>query len=56
MRGRKKKSFEEMEMEVAELIEKSGRCEHDILIVFNDYCALKKRYNTPGSILNDCDI
>ncbi len=43
-------------MEVAELIAKAGRCEQEILTDFNDYSALKKRYNIPGSILNDCDI
>ena len=56
MRGRNKKLVEEMEIEVAELIAKSGRCEQEILTDFNDYCALKKRSNTPGSILNDRDI
>jgi hypothetical protein len=56
MPGPKKKSIEELEKEVAELIKKSGRCEQDIFTDFNDYCALKKRSNTLGSILNDRDI
>jgi hypothetical protein len=34
----------------------SGRCEQEILTDFNDYSALKKRYNIPGSILNNRDI
>ena len=56
MGGQNKKSIEELEKEVTELIAKSGRCEQDILTDFNDYCALKKRSNTPGSILNNCNI
>ncbi len=34
MRGRNKKTIEEMEMEVAELIAKLGRCKQDILTDF----------------------
>ncbi len=56
MRGRNKKLVEEMEIEVAELIAISGQRVQQILTDFNDYCALKKRSNTLGSILNDCDI
>jgi len=56
MGGQNKKSIEELEKEVAELIAKSGRCKQDILMDFNDYCALKKRSNMPGSIFNDRDI
>jgi len=43
-------------MEVTELISKSGRRKQDILTDFNDYCVLKKRSNTLGSILKDHDI
>jgi hypothetical protein len=56
MRGRNKKTIEEMEMEIAELITKSGRCKQDIFTDFNDYRALNKRSNILGSILNDHDI
>ena len=52
----KKKPIEELEKEVAELIAASGRCEQEIFTDFNDYCALKKRSNNLGSILNDCNI
>jgi hypothetical protein len=52
----KKKSIEELEKEVAELIAESGRCEHDIFTDFNDYRALNKRYKTPGSFFNNGDI
>ena len=56
MPGPKKKSFKELEMEVTELIAKSGQCKQDILTDFNTYCVLKKKSNTPGSILKDHDI
>ena len=56
MPGPKKKSIEELEKEVAELIAKSGRCEEDIFTDFKDYCALNKRSNTHGSILNNRNI
>ena len=56
MCGRNKKLVEEMEIEVAELIAKSGWCEQDILTDFNDYSALKKSSNIPDFIINDCDI
>ena len=50
MRGRNKKTIEEMEMEVEELITKSGRCEQDIFTDFNEYRAVKKRINNPCSL------
>ncbi len=56
MRGRNKKTIEEMEKEVAELIAESGRCEQDIFTDSNKYRVLKKRSDTPGSFLNDHDI
>ncbi len=52
----KKKTIEELEKEVAELIAESGWCEQDIFTDFNDYRALNKRYNTPGSFFNNGDI
>ena len=56
MGGSNKKSTEQLEKEVAELIVESGQCEQDFFMDFNDYRALNKRSNTPGSILNNCDI
>ena len=56
MGSRNKKSIEELEKEVAELIAGSGQCKQDILTDFNDYRALKRRSATPGSFLSDCDI
>ncbi len=50
MRGRNKKTIEEMEMEVEELITKSGRCEQDIFTDFNEYRAVKKWINNPCSL------
>ena len=56
MPGPKRKSIEELEKEVVELIAESGRCEQDILMNSNKYHVLKKRSDTPGSFLNDHDI
>jgi hypothetical protein len=56
MRGRNKKTIEEMEMEVAELITESGRCEQDILTDFKDYTAAKKRINNPRSLHDNEDL
>ena len=58
MRGRKheKKSIEELEVELAEFIANSGRTKEDIHTDYNDYRALKKRFDTPGSLHNDNDI
>jgi hypothetical protein len=56
MRGQNKKSIEEMEKEVAELIAESGRCEQDIFTDSNKYRVLKKRSDTPGSFINDHNI
>jgi len=58
MRGRKheKKSIEELEVELAEFIANSGRTEQDIHTDYKDYRTLKKRFDTPGSYLNDNDI
>ena len=56
MRGRKKKSIDELEKELAELIEKSGRSKQDILMDHNDYQALKKRIDNNNSCHHDADI
>ena len=56
MRGRKKKSIEELEKELAELIDKSGQSKQDILMDFNAYRALKKRIDNSNSRKNDDDI
>ena len=53
MRGQNKKTIEEMEMEVAELIAKSGQCEQDILTNFKDYTVVKKQINNPWSLHNN---
>jgi hypothetical protein len=56
MRGKKKKSIEELEKELAELIKKSGRSEQDIQTYHNDYRALKKRIDNPNSLHDDDDV
>ena len=56
MGGRKKKSINELEKELAELIEKSGRSKQDILTDCNDYRALKKRIDNNNSRHHDADI
>ena len=53
MPGPKKKTIEELEKEVAELIAKSDRCEHDILTDYKDYRALKRRINHLGTFHNN---
>ncbi len=42
MHGKKKKSIEELEMELEQLIANSGRSEVDIRTDYNAYYALKK--------------
>ncbi len=56
MRGKKKKSIEEMETKVEELIAKSGRSEDNIHTDYNAYLALKKRIDNPDSCHDDDDI
>jgi hypothetical protein len=56
MRGQNKKFIEEMEIEVAELITKSGRCEQDIHVDFKAYIAVKKRINNPGTLHDNEDL
>jgi hypothetical protein len=56
MGGRKKKSIEELEMEVKELIAKSGRSKDDILNNCNDYRTLKRKIDNPNSRHDDDDV
>ena len=48
--------MEELETELAELIEKSGRSQQDSLTDHNDYRALKWRIDNPNSRRYDDDI
>ncbi len=56
MRGKKKKSIEELEMELEQLIANSGQSEVDIRTNYNDYLALKKRIDNPDSRHYDDDV
>ena len=56
MRGRNKKTIEELEMEVAELIAKSGRREQDILADFKAYRAVKWRISDYGTLHDNEDL
>ncbi len=56
MGSQKKKSIQEMETEVEELIAKSGQCKDDIHTNYNAYLALKKRIDNPDSCRDDDDI
>jgi hypothetical protein len=56
MHGKKKKSIEEMETEVEELITKSGQSKDNIHTNYNAYLALKKRIDNPDSCHDDEDI
>jgi hypothetical protein len=56
MGGRKKKSIEELEKELAELIKKSGWSQQKIKTDYNAYQALKKRIDNPNSLHDDDDI
>ena len=56
MPGPKKKTIEELEKEVAEVITKLGRCEQDILTDFKAYRAVKKRINNPGTLHDNEDV
>jgi hypothetical protein len=58
MHSKKKKSIKEMEMEVEELIAKSGQSEDDIHTYYNynAYLALKKRIDNPDSCHDNDDI
>jgi hypothetical protein len=56
MHGKKKKLIKEMEMDVEELIAKSGQSEDDIHTNYNAYLALKKRIDNLKSCHDDDDI
>jgi hypothetical protein len=56
MHGKKKKLIKEMEMEVEELIAKSGQSEDNIHTNYNAYLALKKRIDNPDSCHDNDDI
>ncbi len=53
MGGRKNKSIEELEKELAELIEKSGWSKQDIQKDYNDYCALQYKANSGSQRMKD---
>ena len=56
MHGKKKKSIEELETEVKELIANSGQSKDNIHTNYNDYRALKWRIDNPDSRRYDDDI
>ena len=56
MPGPKKKTVEDLEKELAELITKLGRCKQDILTDFKAYRALKCRINYPGTLHDNEDL
>ncbi len=56
MRRKKKKSIEELEPELEQLIANSGRSEDDIHTNHNAYRTLKKRIDNPDSLNDDDDI
>jgi hypothetical protein len=56
MLGKKKKSIKKIEMEVEELIAKSGQSKDNIYTDYNAYLALKKRIDNPDSCHDDDDI
>jgi hypothetical protein len=56
MRGKKKKSIEELETKLEQLIANSGRSKVDIHSDYNAYYALKKRIDNPLSLHDDDDI
>jgi hypothetical protein len=56
MRGKKKKSIEELETELEQLIANSGQSEDYIHNDYIAYCALKKRIDNPDSRHHNDDI
>ena len=56
MRRKKKKSIEELETELEQLIANSGRSEVDIHTDHNAYRTLKKRIDNPDSLNDNDDI
>jgi hypothetical protein len=56
MRGKKKKSIEDLETELEQLIANSVQSEDDIHTNYNAYLALKWRIDNPNSRHDDDDI
>jgi hypothetical protein len=56
MCGKKKKSIQDLETELEQLIATSGQSEDNIHNDFNDYCALKRKIDNPNSRHDDDDI
>ena len=56
MRGKKKKSIEELEMELEQFIVNTGRSKDNIHSDYIAYRALKWRIDTPDSCHDDADI
>jgi hypothetical protein len=56
MRGKKKKSIEELEMELEQLIVTSGQSKDNIHNNYIAYRALKRKIDNPDSRHNDDDI
>jgi hypothetical protein len=56
MRGKKKKSIEELETELEQLIANSCQSEDDIHNDYIAYCALKRKIDNPDSRHNNDDI
>ncbi len=56
MRGKKKKSIKELEMELEQFIMNTGRGKNNIHSGYIAYCALKKRIDNPNSRHDDDDI
>jgi hypothetical protein len=56
MHGKKKKSIEDLETELEQLIATSGRSKDNIHNNFNDYCTLKRKIDNPDSCHDDDDI
>ena len=56
MPGPKKKTIEELEKEMAELIAKLGQCKQYIFTDFKDYRDLKWRINDPGTHNDNDDL
>jgi hypothetical protein len=56
MRGKKKKSIEDLETELEQLIANSGQSKDDIHTDYNAYLALKWRFDNPDSCHDNDDI
>ncbi len=56
MRGKKKKSIKELEMELEQFIVNTGQSKDDIHSSYIAYCTLKKRIDSPNSRHDDDNI